>query len=265
MKDVKESVYGFGAFRELLPRVRPVHFFFAALLLSSLGALLNVLPTDDVFFRYAPAAESFARGDWFYAFHPRFGVFFTGLAGCFAFVFGGSGVAGCKAASILLFSLSVFPLHLLFERVWDRRIAFWGTLLYVFCSHLLRYAGDGVRENGKTLALAMMAAALAGMLKKRSPGDVILLSAGAALLTVIRGEGALIALFCGTAAVFLLKDFRMILSGCLLYLILILPQAAYMYRAVGYPVPELRHALILRSMGIPPAPGAQMKLPGDGP
>lgn len=34
--------------------------------------------------RYAPMADAFAAGDWFHAFHPRFGALFSVLTGLFA-------------------------------------------------------------------------------------------------------------------------------------------------------------------------------------
>lgn len=245
----------------LIANIKARHFFGIALVLSGICAFCRLLPTDDVFMRYAPAAEAFAGGDWKYAFHPRFGVYFTAFAGIFVSLFHCSGIAACQFVSVIFFSLAVFPLHALFEKVWGQATAFWGTLAYIFTSHLLRYAGEGLRDNGKTLALALIALSLVSLTEKKSWKNVQILAAGGALLTVIRGEGFLIAFLCGIVALYILKDWKKSVAGIFLFLILISPQCFYNYRVIGYFVPELRHGVILYRLGIPPARCATVKIP----
>ncbi len=246
-------------FENFVERVKPYHLFLIALVLSGLCAAFRLLPVDDVYARYAPASEAFAIGDWRYAFHPRFGVYYTSFAGVLVWLFHCSGVVACQITSVLLFAASVFPLHALFRKIWGARTAFWGTVCYVFCSHLLRYAGEGMRDNGKTLALAMIALALVSMQKDAHWEDVFLLAAGGALLTVIRGEGFMIAIICGVTAIFFLKDWKKSLAGILLFCTFIAPQCLYNHYTIGYFVPELRHGYYLHKMGVPAASHAIIK------
>ncbi len=235
-----------------IAEIKPWQLFAAAFMLSGGIALMDPFPAADTLTRYAPAAEAFACGDWKYAFHPRFGVFFTAFAGMLVFITGLTGAGACKLAGVLLFSLSVFPLYSLFLQVWRKQTAGFGVILYILCSHLLRYAANGVRDNGKTLALALIACGLVGLTRKRLTWrNCFLLAGGSALLTVIRGEGALIALFClGWGMVLLRRDWKKLLLTPLFCLILVLPQLCYNYMVIGYPVPELRHAVLLDKAGI---------------
>lgn len=240
-------------YNKIIANIKVWHLFIFALLLATFTAILNPLPANDVVGRYAPAAESFAEGNWLYAFHPRFGVYFTAFAGFFVWLIGINGVIACKVVSILFFSISVFPLYKLFNSIWNNKIALQATLLYCLCSHLLRYAGNGVRDNGKTLALSLIGCGLVSFYKKdNSIKNILFFSLGCALLTVLRGEGALIALCCGIAGVFLLKQWRPILLGTAMFFLLISPQLVYNFIIIGYPVPELRHGVILDKAGIPP-------------
>ena len=240
-------------YNKIIANIKVWHLFVFALLIAALTAILNPLPANDVVARYAPAAEAFAAGDWQYAFHPRFGVYFTAFSGIFVWLTGVDGVIACKIVSILFFSISVFPLYKLFNLIWNNKIALQAVLLYCFCSHLLRYAGDGVRDNGKTLALSLIGCGVFSFCKKDySVKSIFLFSSGCALLTVLRGEGALIALCSGIAGVFLLKQWRLIFLGITMFFLMIFPQLMYNFIVIGYPVPELRHGVILNKAGIPP-------------
>jgi len=235
-----------------IEKIKTWHCFALACFFAGICASLHVLPSDDVFNRYAPAAESFARGDWLYAFHPRFGVCFTSLAGLWVWLFGISGVTACKIVSILFFASAVFPLNALFIKIWGKKIALYGIFCYIFCSHLIRYAGGGVRDNGKTLAMAFIALALTSILEKGSWKNVFELALGCALLTVIRGEGFLVAIVCMSAGVCLFKNLKKSVSCVVLFILFIFHQCFYNYCVIGYFVPEVRHGFILQKMGFSP-------------
>ena len=227
--------------------------FWLALLLSGFVASITTIPADDTVMRYAPMAEAFARGDWVYAFHPRAGVYFSSLAGLVSFLTGCNGITACQAVGCFLFAIAVLPLFRLFEIIWSERIAIIGTLLYTFCSHLLRYSADGLRDNGKTLAFALLALGLVGLARQKEKRFfAFCLAGGMALLTVLRGEGALLAGLFGILGACLAADFKLILKGGILFLLLILPQLIYNTWAIGYPVPETRHAYFLKNLQIPP-------------
>ncbi len=238
--------------REIIANIKPWHIVVAALILAGVIATLTFAKAHDTVARYAPAAEAFARGDWKYAFHPRFGVFFTGAAGVVTWILHCSGYTACVIVATLCFATAVWPLHYTFKQIWGNNVATAACLLYVTCSYLLRYAVDGLRDDAKTLALALIAMALTAFTQNnRSWRQAVALAAGCALLTILRGEGALIAILAGIIGAILLKDWRKIAVGALLYLLLISPQLYYNWRAFGYPVPELRHGVILDKIGVP--------------
>lgn len=97
-------------------------------------------------------ADALAAGEWRYAFHPRVSPLLPVLGGVFSFLSGWSGFAGVKLAASLLFALAVFPLFALFKRVFSEQVACWGVLFFLFCSHVLRYAGEGLRDAGQNPA-----------------------------------------------------------------------------------------------------------------
>ncbi len=227
--------------------------FIFAILLATAVAVSNQIVANDTITRYAPMAEAFARGDWQYAFHPRFGVVFSSISGTFVWLFNVNGVIACKMLAILFFGLSVFPLYRLFCLLWDNSTAKIGVVLYVLCSHLLRYSADGLRDNGKTLAVALIALALVSLYRDKSRiGAGVCLIVGMALLTLLRGEGALIALVCGGFGVYLVRDWRKIILGIGLFVFLLSPQLYYNFVTIGYAVPELRHGVLLDKIGIEP-------------
>ena len=138
--------------------------WFVALLLPlcgllALGALLwlNPVPADDTATRYAPMAQAFAAGDWFYAFHPHSGVFFPALSGGIAWLTGLDGFRACQVAALLLWATAAIPLYGIVLKLWgDRRIALLAELLYLAASHLQRYVYDGLRDNGRSLGLFLL-------------------------------------------------------------------------------------------------------------
>ncbi len=220
--------------------------FLGAVIISSAVALAMRVPADDTINRYSPMAEAFARGDFRYAWHPRFGVYFSSIAGIFVWTFGVSGTTASQMLAVLLYSLAVFPLFRLFRMLFDTRIAVIATLLYLGCSHLLRMPADGLRDNGKTLALALIACGLVELSRRpKAVGAGIRLVVGCALLTVLRAEGALVALFAGIAGIWLVRNWRHIIPGVALYILILTPQLCYNWHTIGYPVPDMRHGAVL--------------------
>ena len=168
---------------------QPFFYFLAALALALPLAACTAIPSLDVAGRYAPMADALAAGEWRYAFHPRVSPLLPVLGGVFSFLSGWSGFAGVKIAASLLFALAVFPLFALFKRVFSEQVACWGVLFFLFCSHVLRYAGEGLRDAGKTLPLAIAAWALIGL--RSAPRQwryYLWLGAAFALGTAIRPE-----------------------------------------------------------------------------
>ena len=224
-------------------------------------------PGNDMAARYAPMTEAFAAGDWQVAFHPRFGMLFSALTGSISYLTGLNGFRSCQIAALMFFLLTVFPLWSIFRRLWDERIAAAGCLLYLMCSFLTRYVYFGLRENWKAFGIAAgVCGALAVSQAPRRWRGYLTAACGGAFLVAVRGDGAFYAMVLLLAIAYLeLKSFRRIpirsiLCGLLL-LLLISPQLYYNYDKLGYPVPECRHAQLLKRMGMPPWKTPEVELP----
>ncbi|WP_273306081.1 glycosyltransferase family 39 protein [Victivallis lenta] len=239
---------------------QPFFYFLAALALALPLAACTAIPSLDVAGRYAPMADALAAGEWRYAFHPRVSPLLPVLGGVFSFLSGWSGFAGVKLAASLLFALAVFPLFALFKRVFSEQVACWGVLFFLFCSHVLRYAGEGLRDAGKTLPLAIAAWALIGL--RSAPRQwryYLWLGAAFALGTAIRPElmaviGLILvaAFLCDCAGNRL--PYRSVTAGGF-GLLLLAPMFWSNYTATGYPVPDIRFIPLIRKFAAnnPPA------------
>lgn len=102
-------------------------------------------------------AEYFARGEWGYAFHPRFGVLFQTLSGTAVRLFGLSGECASQIVSIGLYSLAAVPLWFVVRALFDSRTAWWALALTLLSDDLTRNAFDGLRDSGKCLGFALVA------------------------------------------------------------------------------------------------------------
>ncbi len=114
-----------------------------------------MLATDTAC-RYAPMAEAFSRGEWAEAFHPRFGIGLSILAGCVSALSGLDGYASCSLVATVGWALGIVPLFCIAERVFDRRTAWFSVALYVICPQLLIWGLKGLREPFKVLGALLM-------------------------------------------------------------------------------------------------------------
>ena len=231
----------------------PCFIFVLSLLLCSALGFINDIPERDAAVRYAPMAEAFAAGDWTYAFHPRIPPLLPCCAGIIVWLTGCSGFVAAKAVSILFFALCVFPLYGIFRRTFNENIARWGCVLLMFSSHFIRIAVSGLRDSGKGLAIMIACCAILGIWQQRTKlAGYFWCAAGAVLLSLTRGDCVLYALlFLATGLFFELHrrrsfffPWRTVLAFAL-YLLCLSPQLACNYRTIGYPVPEIRYAMIL--------------------
>ncbi len=230
-------------------------------------AYLYPFPGNDMAARYAPMAEAFAAGDWRVAFHPRFGILFSAVTGTVCRLTGLDGFRSCQVVSLLFFLLTAFPLWRIFKRIWGERVAAAGCFLYLMCSFLTRYAYFGLRETSKTFGIALGVWGVMAVLHAPRRWQGYLVTAiGGAFLIAVRGDGAFYALVLLLAAakiemgMFRRLPVRSFLSGILL-LVLISPQLYYNYEKLGYPVPEARHAQLLKRMGMQPMKMPEVELP----
>ncbi|MGF0039064.1 hypothetical protein, partial [Victivallis vadensis] len=181
----------------------PWMLFLGAMLAGGMLIWLNRIPANDTCTRYAPMAEAFAAGHWEYAFHPMYGVLFPSLSGMIARLFHLNGFRACQIAALFLWAVSIFPLYELFKKLWSRKIALISCCLYLLCSKLHRYIYDGLRDNGRTLGLALLALGLIVLLPEKRNRAWWLIASGGAILTLLRADGllfALVALFIAFAA-----------------------------------------------------------------
>ena len=227
---------------------RPWFYLLPAVVLALPVLFLTSIPPADVASRYAPMAEAFAAGEWFYAFHPRVPMLHPVLGGVFVFLTGCDGFFGVKLASMLLFALAVVPLFELFKRIMPWKYACWGVLFYLFCHLLLQYAGEGLRDNGKTFSLALAAWALLSLWDSpRRLRYYLWLGAAIGLGFLFRTELLVVGGFLLlTAAVrecwkkqFPWRSF----AGGVVMLLLLTPAIAVNRYFTGYPVPDVRIAV----------------------
>ena len=245
---VKAAGYVMGRRKDLLI---PALISCAVLLLLLPALLFSELPKLDVACRYAPMAEAFAAGDWEFAFHPRVTPLLPVCAGILAKLFPVSGWAACQMASALFLALSVFPVFFAFRRIYGFGNAVFASALIPFCSYLMRLGYFGLRETAAVFGASLLLYAAALLHDSgRRPGGYLAFAFGAAVLLLSRGDTAL---FVAAASLALLVwDFirhrhplRSLAAGALVLLIL-LPQMCYNWRMIGWPVPEYRHAMVLR-------------------
>ena len=226
--------------------------------LNIVAIKLNTMPCNDVATRYAPLAEEFAKSNFQNAFHPRFGIFFSGLAGMIVYLTELDGFRACQAAAIILYLLAAFPVYWLTCRIWNKRVATYNVVLYLMYSHLLRLAWEGLRDTGKTLGFMLMSYGIITIAQEYSKKRGYLsLAIGGAILVTIKGDGALIALFI-FMLVFILEFKQCYLKiwrtyvAIVLCILIISPQLIYNAYLLGYPVPEVRHAQLLKRLGVTP-------------
>lgn len=245
---VKAAGYVMGRRKDLLI---PALISCAVLLLLLPALLFSELPKLDVACRYAPMAEAFAAGDWEFAFHPRVTPLLPVCAGILAKLFPVSGWAACQMASALFLALSVFPVFFAIRRIYGFGNAVFASALIPFCSYLMRLGCFGLRETAAVFGASLLLYAAALLHDSgRRPGGYLAFAFGAAVLLLSRGDTAL---FVAAASLALLVwDFirhrhplRSLAAGALVLLIL-LPQMCYNWRMIGWPVPEYRHAMVLR-------------------
>jgi len=136
------------------------------LVASALSCWLYPVTIADTCARYAPMADAFARGDFYYAFHPRFGLVFETLSGVVTFVTGLPGIYSVQVAAFLLLALSGVVMFAFVKCLGaSDRVAWWTLALTLLAPDYFCFALDGLRESGKCLVFALVGY---GVVAKRS-------------------------------------------------------------------------------------------------
>ena len=145
-----------------MKRVWTVAFLYW-IVMSVLCCWLYPCLMSDTMARYAPMADAFARGEWRFAFHPRFGVLFGSLTGATVALTGLDGGRACQVVSFFFFSFSIVPIWATVKRVFvDGRIAWVAAVLALLSSECFIFALDGLRDPCRTFGLAMCALSFVG-------------------------------------------------------------------------------------------------------
>ena len=247
---VKSFGYVCGRFRD---RLAPWSAFLLMWLLLLPAIALYDFPQRDVAMRYAPMAEAFAAGEWRFAFHPRVTPFLTVAAGMISWLFSCDGYWSCRLAGALFLTCGIFPLYWGCFDLYGFRTAFATALLYAGCSAFARFGCYGLREAAGVFGVAMLFHAATKLRERpsRFPGCLEFAAAEAVLL-LTRGDLALFAL----AALIALGGWDLwrhrhplrTLGVAAATAALILPVLVCNYRTIGYPVPEVRHAVVMRKL-----------------
>lgn len=116
--------------------------------------------------RYASQAEYFADGNWFLAFHPRFGILFQTLAGTLVWLFNIDGLfAGQLIASFSLCA-AAFAFYV-FASSFSNRFTAWMVFLFVLtCPTFNSWSANGLRESTRALFAALFLIGFAGVFLK---------------------------------------------------------------------------------------------------
>lgn len=126
------------------------------LIVSAIAIFVYPVLMSDTMNRYAPMADAFAAGDWFHAFHPRFGVLFSVLTGLFA-TLGFRGDQACQIVSIGFLAFSALPVWYITRRVFDEKVACFTAALVLLMPEYFVYAIDGLRDTARACAALLIA------------------------------------------------------------------------------------------------------------
>jgi len=191
----------------------------------------------DAACRYAPMAEAFAAGDWGNAFHPRFGVGLSALAGLIRMFTGLDGYGACAAVSTFAWALGAIPVFSIGHRLFGRGTAWFALVLYLLCPQPFIWGLKGLREPFKLLGFAMMADAVMDCRETRSRRSAVEACAAIWLLFTFKCDAILIG---GVMAVafaafdgFRWNTLAVAISGVLA----LQPMCALVYNWTGYWLP----------------------------
>lgn len=233
------------------------HFLFVLygfLLIAGAGLIfLNFIPANDTATRYAPMAEAFAAGMFTEAYHPMYGTLFQTVSGCLVFLFSLDGFRACQLTALFFWATALFPIYGSCRIVWDRQVALMSVVLYFSCSHLQRYVYDGLRDNGRTLGIALIAYGFIVLLNTKRFSAYLIIALGGWILAALRADGllfALVALFVLWIVDLHYYKFRFYrsITAIVLFLLLIAPQCYMVWKWTGVPLPSYRHVIEFRKV-----------------
>ena len=201
----------------------------------------------DVATCYAWYAREFGRGTWHdvaISFLPPLTI---ALAGPLVFL-GIEAYAAVKTVSLFFFALTLLPLYWLLKFMDKEKSAAWGCLLFIAAPRLLLYSGMALLEPVRDFFLVSAVCLLVkGWKRGITLADSLLLGASLGLMSLARGEGAVLAFFILCARCYLPERDRSprtfvrgILPAVLMMAAVLLPTMTKNYSLTGYPVIDQR-------------------------
>ena len=247
---------------------RTVFLLFALGIVVSLPSLLwHKWPSPDAAIYYLPMIREFARGNWGGAFYPMIPPFFIVAVGLLSTALFIPALYAAKLVSILCFAGSVFPLYRILRPIYGRRTAELGCLLMILCARLIRDGAAPLLDSTKMfLFLWVVAMVFESYRSSRlTYGRAILMVPPLAGLALVRGEGLALSLLALVALA--MAECRQLrqrpadakpgwtklvprktMAATLLFAVLALPWALYVYRQTGYPALDSRQIEMLRKI-----------------
>lgn len=161
----------------------------AATILALVLGVLFLVPTHDTVMRYAVMAEKFAEGNWQEAFHPRFGVGMSFLAGLVVATTGIDGLTACTVVSMLAWGLTIVPLFYFVRCLFGEFTAWIAVALYLVCPIPMLWGFQGLRDTFRFLGFTCALAGIFGRCSKEYPSSGLLpMLSGVLMLCVFRGD-----------------------------------------------------------------------------
>ncbi len=211
--------------------------------------------------------REFKEGNWSGVWYPMIPPFYILITGTLATVLSLPAMFAGKLVSILFFASSVFPLYHILKPFYGHRVARSGCLLLIFCSRLLRDSAAPLLDSGKMFLFLLCVCLLITAYRQRPQlSRALILGGAAAGLALVRGEGLALALPALAAYTGIeiyqrcrMKQSSSLLSkvpwhscaAALLFLLMILPWAMYMYNETGYPVLDRRQLDVIQRLPVP--------------
>lgn len=163
---------------------------FVFILILPLVFWSNEPPPTDCANYYAPMIEAISEGNWTHGYWWGIQPFFTSVGGFFAWLLGLDGFTAAKLTSAFFYALIFIPLFKLNRLVFSERIAWLSLGLLFCCSRMMRYAGSGIQDTGKTFFLTWIVYETISYCQQGSWAKALRLAVAGFGLTLIRPEGA---------------------------------------------------------------------------